>query len=88
MHSTRGSRGGYVLSKSPDQIKLSSIISAVNEEVETIKCNKNSKKGCNGKFAKCITHSLWNELSTHINLFFEGKSLKDVLSKEKNFQGE
>jgi Rrf2 family iron-sulfur cluster assembly transcriptional regulator len=40
VYSTRGSRGGYVLSKSPDQIKLSSIISAVNEEVETIKCNK------------------------------------------------
>jgi Rrf2 family iron-sulfur cluster assembly transcriptional regulator len=86
VHSTRGSRGGYVLSKSPDQIKLSSIISAVNEEVETIKCNKNSKKGCNGKFAKCITHSLWNELSTHINLFFERKSLEDVLNIEKNFQ--
>ena len=47
VHSTRGSRGGYVLSKSPDQIKLSSIISAVNEEVKTLKCNKNSKKGCN-----------------------------------------
>jgi Rrf2 family iron-sulfur cluster assembly transcriptional regulator len=87
VHSTRGSRGGYVLSKSPDQIKLSSIISAVNEEVETTKCNNNSKKGCNGKFAKCITHSLWNELSVHINLFFEGKSLEDVLNKEKNFQG-
>jgi Rrf2 family iron-sulfur cluster assembly transcriptional regulator len=86
VNSTRGSRGGYVLSKSPDQIKLSNIISAVNEEVETIKCNKNSKKGCNGKFAKCITHSLWNELSTHINLFFEGKSLEDVLNIEKNFQ--
>ena len=44
--SKRGPRGGYILSKSPDQIKLSSIISAVNEEVKTLKCNKNSKKGC------------------------------------------
>ena len=86
VYSTRGSRGGYVLSKSPDQIKLSSIISAVNEEVKTIKCNKNSKKGCNGKFAKCITHSLWNELSAHINLFFEGRSLEDVLNIETNIQ--
>ena len=47
--STRGPSGGYVLSKSPDQIKLSNIISAVNEEVKTLKCNKNSKKGCNHK---------------------------------------
>ena len=86
VNSTRGPSGGYVLSKSPDQIKLSNIISAVNEEVKTLKCNKNSKKGCNGKSVKCITHSLWDELGEHINLFFENKSLEDVLNIEKKFQ--
>jgi len=86
VHSRRGSHGGYVLSKTPDQIKLSNIISAVNEEVKTLKCNKNSKKGCNGKLVKCITHSLWEELGEHINLFFEQKSLEDVLNIEKKFQ--
>jgi len=86
VHSTRGSHGGYVLSKTPDQIKLSNIIYAVNEEVKTLKCNKNSKKGCNGKSVKCITHSLWDELGEHINSFFEQKSLEDVLNIEKKFQ--
>ena len=86
VHSRRGSHGGYVLSKTPDQIKLSNIISAVNEEVKTLKCNKNSKKGCNGKLVKCITHSLWDELGEHINLFFKQKSLEDVLNIEKKFQ--
>jgi len=86
VHSRRGSHGGYVLSKTPDQIKLSNIIYAVNEEVKTLKCNKNSKKGCNGKSVKCITHSLWDELGEHINLFFEQKSLEDVLNIEKKFQ--
>ena len=86
VHSRRGSHGGYVLSKTPNEIKLSNIISAVNEEVKTLKCNKSSKKGCNGKFVKCITHSLWDELGEHINLFFEQKSLEDVLNIEKKFQ--
>ena len=86
VRSTRGQSGGYVLSQSPDQIKLSNIISAVNEEVKTLKCNKNSKKGCNHKSIKCITHNLWDELGEHINLFFEQKSLEDVLSIEKKFQ--
>ena len=84
--STRGPFGGYVLSKSPDQIKLSNIISAVDEEVKMLKCNKSSKKGCNGKLVKCITHSLWDELGEHINLFFKQKSLEDVLNIEKKFQ--
>ena len=84
--SKRGSHGGYVLSKSPDQIKLSSIISAVNEEVKTLKCNKNLKRGCNGKSIKCITHNLWDQLGEHINLFFENKNLTDVLIIRKNFK--
>ena len=86
VRSTRGQSGGYVLSQSPDQIKLSNIISAVNEEVKILKCNKNSKKGCNHKSIKCITHNLWDELGEHINLFFEQKSLEDVLNIEKKFQ--
>ena len=86
VNSTRGPHGGYVLSKSPDQIKLSNIISAVDEEVKMLKCDKNSKKGCNGKSVKCITHSLWDELGEHINLFFKQKSLEDVLNIEKKFQ--
>ena len=86
VNSTRGPSGGYVLSKSPDQIKLSNIIAAVDEEVKMLKCNKNSKKGCNGKSVKCITHNLWDELGEHINLFFKQKSLEDVLNIEKKFQ--
>ena len=86
VQSKRGPQGGYILSQSPEQRKLSSIISAVNEEVKTLKCNKSSKKGCNGKLVKCITHSLWDELGEHINLFFENKSLEDVLNIEKKFQ--
>ena len=86
VNSTRGPSGGYTLTKSPDQIKLSNIITAVNEEVKTLKCNRNSKKGCNGKLIKCITHSLWDQLGEHINIFFEQKSLEDVLNIEKKFQ--
>ena len=48
VQSTRGPSGGYVLSKSPDEIKLLSIISAVDEKIKTVKCRKESKRGCNG----------------------------------------
>ena len=77
--SIRGTQGGYVLSKKPNEIKLNNIFHAVDEKVKTVKCNKMSKKGCNGKASKCITHDLWDELETHINTFFEKKSLEDLL---------
>ena len=77
--SSRGPSGGYILSRDPDEIKLSSIISAVDEKIKTVKCKKESKKGCNGKATKCLTHNLWDELENHINNFFEKKSLEDLI---------
>ena len=81
--SSRGPSGGYTLTKSPDQIKLSSIIRAVNENVKTTGCKKESKKGCNGKSIKCITHNLWDDLETHINSFFENNTLKDIIFRTR-----
>ena len=78
--SVRGTRGGYILSKEPEKIKLANILNAVDEEVKTIQCNKESKKGCNGKLSKCITHNLWDELEIHINNLFERKNLKDLVN--------
>ena len=80
--SSRGPLGGYVLSKPPEEIKLLSIISAVDEKIKTVKCRKESKKGCNGKSIKCITHNLWDDLESHIKKFFENNTLKDILFKE------
>ena len=78
--SIRGTNGGYILNKEPEEIKLANILSAVDEEVKTVQCKKESKKGCNSKTTKCITHNLWDELEIHINHFFEQKNLKDLIS--------
>ena len=78
--SIRGSNGGYVLNKEPIDIKLANILNAVDEEVKTVQCKKELKKGCNNKSSKCITHNLWDELEVHINHFFEKKNLKDLIS--------
>ena len=84
--SSRGPSGGYLLTKSPEEIKLSSIIKAVDERVKTLGCKKESKKGCNGKSIKSITHNLWEDLETHINNFFEKNTLKDIVYRTNKDQ--
>ena len=79
--SIRGARGGYILDLSPEEIKISNIISAVDEEIKMLNCKKESKKGCNNKFSKCITHNLWDELDQHIKSFFEKVKLQDLVKK-------
>ena len=77
--SIRGTNGGYILNKEPIDIKIANILNAVDEEVKTVQCKKESKKSCNGKTTKCITHNLWDELQNHINVFFEKKNLRDLI---------
>ena len=63
---------------------MSNIIFAVDETVKTLNCKKESKKGCNHKTMKCITHNLWDDLEQHINSFFEKIKLEDLIDKNRN----
>ena len=82
--SVRGNRGGYILNKNASDIKISEVFIAVEEKIKTIGCEKHSKKGCNGKSAKCITHDLWDELEVYINNFFDRKKLSDLIIGKNN----
>ena len=81
--SVRGAKGGYILELPPEEIQISRIIAAVNEKVKTLNCKKESKKGCNNKSTKCITHNLWDQLDQHINNFFEKVKLQDLVNKNQ-----
>ena len=81
--STRGPSGGYLLEKNPKDIKISNIIFAVDEQVRTLNCKKESKKGCQGRTVKCITHHLWADLEEHINGFFDNISLNDLVKQKR-----
>ena len=84
VRSSRGATGGYFLEKPASEIKLSHIISAVDEEVKMLNCKKSSKRGCNNKSTKCITHNLWDELDQHIHGFFEKVKLQDLVKQNFN----
>ena len=73
VQSIRGTQGGYVLNRKAKEIKLTNIFDAVDEKVKTVQCKKESKKGCNGKSTKCITHNLWDELENILIIFLKKK---------------
>ena len=82
--SIRGKKGGYILSRNASDIKISDIFFAIEEKIKTVGCEKHSKKGCNGRSAKCISHNLWDELEVYINNFFQKRSLRDLINKTEN----
>ena len=78
--SVRGPGGGYELEGTPDYIKISHIIDAVNESVDTTKCQ--GAGNCQGG-ETCLTHHLWEDLSEQIHDFLQGVSLADLVTKNE-----
>ncbi|MCO6523414.1 MAG: Fe-S cluster assembly transcriptional regulator IscR [Candidatus Schmidhempelia sp.] len=78
--SVRGPGGGYVLNKSMDKIAISSIIKAVDESVDATKCNG---EGCCQGGVRCLTHSLWNDLSQRIDSFLTSITLNELVSNKE-----
>ncbi len=76
--SVRGPGGGYNLAVAPSKITVAEIIVAINENIDATRCG--GEKNCHGD-ETCLTHQLWEDLSTRIYEFLHGISLADLVSK-------
>ncbi len=77
--STRGPGGGYRLKKDPDEVSVFDVIHAVNETVDARKCG--GKANCHDN-NRCLTHDLWEELSTKIDDFLREVSLGQLMRRD------
>ena len=77
--SVRGPGGGYLLARSTSQVRISDIIMAADEPIQTTRCTPGSPAGCHQDQGRCLTHDLWQELGNHIYLYLSSLSIADVL---------
>ncbi|MDT0595878.1 Fe-S cluster assembly transcriptional regulator IscR [Glaciecola petra] len=78
VNSVRGPGGGYKLGKLPSEIAIGEVIRAVDESVDATRCQ--GMADCQGG-EKCLTHSLWQDLSDRIAGFLNSISLDDLMQK-------
>ena len=78
--SVRGPGGGYELKRGSGEIFIAEIIDAVDESVDTTKCQ--GAGDCQGG-ETCLTHYLWEDLSEQIHTFLESISLADLVAKNE-----
>lgn len=76
----RGPGGGYFLGRGADEISIADIICAVDEWVEFTRCR--GKEDCRGG-QRCLTHSLWDDLSRQIYDFLTDITLADLVARGK-----
>ena len=77
--SVRGAKGGFRLARTPSDLLIGDIINSVEENVNITRCQ--TSEGCLSREARCLTHDLWAELGTQIDMFLNSISLDDVLNR-------
>jgi Rrf2 family iron-sulfur cluster assembly transcriptional regulator len=73
----RGPGGGYRLGRTANQISIADIISAVDESIDSTNCLGN--QDCN-KGERCLTHHLWEDLSTRLYNFLDDITLAQFIN--------
>ena len=78
VEAVRGPGGGYKLAKSPDQIRISEVMEAVEETVDAMHTGAGASGGLSGSRAQSLTNRLWESLSANVYVFLHNTTLGDV----------
>jgi Rrf2 family protein len=76
---TRGSKGGYYLTRPPDKIKLTEIYKILEGQFATVDC-LNNPRACT-LINTCPTRKTWANLSKSIEKTFSNQTLADLVRK-------
>lgn len=80
VESTRGPGGGYRLALAATSISVARVITAVNEDVDATRCG--GERNCHDG-GRCLTHDLWEDLTTHVRDFLESVTLAELAARAK-----
>ena len=81
VRSVRGSKGGYMLAKAPDQIELIDVLHCLEGTVTTVEC-VNNKDYC-VRAADCAARDLWVKVQKAIEDVLKSVTLQDLVNRPK-----
>ena len=81
LRSGRGSQGGYMLTKLPEEYTVGEILRTIEGKLAPVACLEDDINQCERKDI-CKTLSFWQGLYGVINSYVDSVSLKDLSGKE------
>ena len=81
VRSVRGSKGGYVLAKPANQIKLSDCFNCLEGSTITAECVENESY-CD-RTADCLARQLWAQVNQAVMNVLQSVTLQDLIDKAK-----
>ncbi len=82
VRSVRGSKGGYILAKSPGQVKVSDCFQCLEGPVITTECVKD-KSFCE-RSNDCVARQVWAEVQGAVMEVLQSMTLQNLVDRAKN----
>ena len=82
VEAVRGPGGGYRLARSPDTIRISEVLQAVEETVDALHTGAGASGGVSGTREQSLTNRLWESLSANVYVFLHQVRLSDVIRND------
>ncbi len=82
VRSIRGSKGGYLLAKAPNQIKLSDCFNCLEGSLITTECIEDESY-CS-RTADCVARGVWAEVQEAVMNVLRSITLQDLVDRSKN----
>jgi len=79
VRSTRGTRGGVSLLKSPEEVILSEVIQLLEDSLAPAECVDNP--GTCSRSNLCVTHDIWDEVKEAVSKVLESITLQDLVER-------
>ena len=81
--SYRGSSGGYAIAKSPDLLRITEILKAVDQDLD-LGSEKNSNVKQSKTQEEVLSNKMWEQLSANIYVFLHQMRLSDITADQLN----
>lgn len=81
VRSKRGVGGGYVLARSPAEITLGQIVSAVDGPIQAGDFGEPHQNGACDHEGQCILLSVWSEVGRHMRRHLDSFTLADMVAR-------
>lgn len=82
VEAVRGPGGGYRLARSPDAIRVSEVLQAVEETVDAMHTGAGASGAVSGTRAQSLTNRLWEGLSANVYVFLHQVRLSDIVKND------
>ena len=81
LKTTRGSQGGYMLSRSPDKYTVGEILRLTEGSLAPVECLNQDPIECE-RSGECATLPIWQGLNKVINEYLDSITLQDILDQQ------